>query len=166
MGWQAGPTLYLEDHRGVDLVSERSAKAFEYRMLGLANDRDAYLLSGDSDKLFEKHFQLTIGLGAPKVLDLEMGDNSEARGLAAACIASSSVLEPLVNMTRMAGCLNIMPYQVTEDVWSLGQKIGVLSRCPVKIAGPTRNYLKGRMINYGSPSLRECCWEMMLLAPP
>ena len=136
IGWQLGPTLYLEDHRGVDLVPEKSAKAFEYRMLGLAGDEDAYLLSGDSDRLFEKQIQHMAGLGAPTILNLAMGENNQGRSLAVACIDSTVALETLVNMARKAGVLNIAPYQVTDDVWALAYKIGTLSQCPVKIMGP------------------------------
>lgn len=136
IGWRPGPTLYLEDHRGVDLVSETSAKAFEYRMLGLAGDGDAYLLSRNSDAAFETNLSDKIGLGEPQFINLDLGENPAADRLASACLKSEDAIAHLVKIARKAGRFNIAPYQVTDDVWALGVHIAGVSGCPVNIVGP------------------------------
>lgn len=135
-GWEAGPTLYLEDHRGVDLVSEQSAKLFEYRMLGLANDGDAYLISRHSDKAFEDYIQDSVRAGSVKIIKLDKREMIGSSSLSAACKGSVEALDYIVASARKAGGINIAPYQVTRDVWALAHKIAEASKCPVRVTGP------------------------------
>ena len=135
-GWEGGPTLYLEDHRGVDLVSEASAKLFEYRMLGLAGDGDAYLISRPSDETFENYIRASLNSGPVKIIKIEKSEMIGNASLSAACLRSSRALDHIIRSTISAGSLNIAPYQVTKDVWALAHKIAKISKCPIRVTGP------------------------------
>jgi hypothetical protein len=136
-GWAAGPTLYLEDHRVVDLVSESSAQAYEYRMLGFAGDDDIYLISGAPNPVFEAYLRDEIGLGSPLVIDLEADLDSPRKSLAYSCQTNEKAMHTLVETARHNQGLNIAAFQTTGDVWLLALELAKRSGEPVHVMGPS-----------------------------
>lgn len=136
-GWEPGPTLYFEDHRSTALVTERSARRFEYRMLGLAGDGDLYLVTGSRDTDYEAYFRDKVDLGSPTVIPIEEAAVVETGDLALACMEDRAVFEVCVSTCRNAGGLNIAPYQITYGVWTLARAIAKASGKKVRVVGPS-----------------------------
>jgi hypothetical protein len=135
-GWAPGPTLYLEDHRVVDLVSESSAQTYEYRMLGLAGDNDIYLISGAPNLVFEAYLRDDIGLGSPLIINLETELKSLGKSLANACRTNDDAMRSLVAVARHNQGINIAAFQTTGDVWLLALELAKRSGESVRVIGP------------------------------
>jgi len=158
-GWEGGPTLYLEDHRGVDLVSEASAKLFEYRMLGLAGDGDAYLISRPSDETFENYIRASLNSGPVKIIKIEKSEMIGNASLSAACLRSSRALDHIIRSTISAGSLNIAPYQVTKDVWALAHKMLKFLSAQSVLQVQIHFCQKKQMTKLGLMILQKCCLD-------
>ncbi len=130
-GWESGPTIYFEDHRVVDLIPESSAQSYEYRMLGLAGDEDFFLTSLRRDRNFEQSLS-DSGLGRPNIIRLNRKDDET---LAQTAYNNSALIERLAEAAKIAGVINIVPYQSSPDVWHLAKTIADKSQTPVKVAG-------------------------------
>lgn len=138
-GWAQAPTIFLEDHRVIDLVTEAASKRFEYRSLGLAADGDIYLVSAPRDRSFETYMSDRAGLGRPDVLAVSGSKNNDAAkslALAKRCLADANILGELVGRAKLAGSINLSPFQSSGDVWLLAREIARRSSVRVRIVGP------------------------------
>ena len=135
-GWTSGPSLYFEDHRSIDLTTERGAKSFEYRSLGLASDGDYYLVSSPRNRNYENYLRDTIGLGAPTVLEIPHSYSTPPQRLAVACCGSELLLNSLASAAKENKGLNITPFISSGDAWRLGAEIAHRSHCQLRISGP------------------------------
>lgn len=136
-GWAPGPTVYLEDHHGIELSSATTTRAFAYRSLGLAGDGDFYLLSRPRVPAFEAYLRDIVGLGRPTVLEVQCRDDRAAQRLAYTAYRDTEVMAPIVRAARSAGGLNVLPYHATGDAWLLAAAIAEAAAVPVRVAGPT-----------------------------
>jgi len=134
-GWRPAPTLYLEDHRSIELTSEQTARHFEYRSLGLASDQDFYLISREHDPTYERYVSDTLGFGAPGILRVQP-DSRTRKSLCSACCDDPDAMRRLIGAARDAGTINIMPFISNGHVWELGRKIAVAADVDVQIAAP------------------------------
>lgn len=132
-GWAPGPTLWVEDHRGIELVTEPVAAGFEYRSLGLAGDDDFLLLSRPRDLAFERYLASVPGLGAPSVLRVEPSAGGRDT-LCAACLDDRATLDTLLVAARRAGTFNIVPFRSGGQVWSLARRIAAAAGVTVRVA--------------------------------
>lgn len=136
-GWSAAPTLYLEDHRAIQLSTEKSAKSFEYRSLGLAGDEDILLVSTPRHLAFETYMRETAGLGAPHILEVPALSVQKTQRLAKACLLNTDLLDALAKTALQFGSLNIVPFYSTGDIWLLAQETARRASRPVRVAAPT-----------------------------
>jgi len=143
-GWAPGPVLYLEDHRPIELMTERGAKAFEYRSLGLAGDGDYYLVSQPRDRAFEAYIGDHIGLGHPQVLKVPPPQLARSRRLARAAIDDGEIFSVLTEAALRHGTLTISPFIASSDAWVLARAIAQATRTKVFVLGPP-------------PALTACC---------
>jgi len=134
-GWVPGPTLWVEDHRGIELVGDRVARGFEYRSLGLAREGDTLLVSGEREHDFERYLRETLALGAPQVQRVKWRDGS-ARSLCGACLDDNAMLAHLVSTASDAGCFNLMPYRSDGHGWELARQISREASVPAYIGAP------------------------------
>lgn len=134
-GYMEAPTLFLEDHRAIELMPPERAAKFEYRSLGLAGTGDHYLLSRPRVPDFERYIAATLGV-TPTFVTVDRGDPSYPLPLAVACLRDEAVLAMLVEAARSAGGLNLSPFLSTGHVWRLGAEIARRSGMAVRIMGP------------------------------
>lgn len=135
-GYRDGPTLFLEDHKGIELTPPERVASHEYRILGLARSNDYYLISKPRIKSFERYLDEVVGLKSPNMIEVSRGDSRLPKALAAACLEDESALSRLVAAASAAGTLNICPYLSGGHDWLLGAEIARRSGCPVQICGP------------------------------
>ena len=135
-GWRPGPTLYLEDHRRIDLIPESSAVAYEYRMLGLADAGDLYVVSEPKRPSFERELSEQTGFGAPDVVEVSRMNAARLDSLALAASADASVLRRCVETARRHGGLNTVAFQTDETVYELAGDIARRAGAPVRVCGP------------------------------
>lgn len=133
-GWVPAPTLYLEDHREIDLVTETDAQHYEYRTLTLARDNDFLLIARTRVPDFETYLKTTVNLGSPKILPLPIDLVNQMRSLAMACKEHSESMDILVSAAKVAGALNIMPFISSEAVWLLADTIAKAAEVPVYVS--------------------------------
>jgi len=135
-GYEEGPLLLLEDHRGIELMPDDRVASHEYRMFGLARDNDFLLISRSRIKSFEAYSREIFGHNGPRVIEVERGDSRLRIPLAAACLNDEEALSELATAATHAGTLNICPYLSTGHDWLLGAEIARRSGCPVQICAP------------------------------
>jgi len=135
-GWAPGASLYIEDHRSIELATDAGAKPFEYRSLGLAGDGDYFVVSAPRNVAFEHYISNDAGLGAPTVLEVPVHRSMPSKRLATACISDDIAMNALTKVARDNNGLNIVPFMSTGDVWKLGVEIARRSHRQVHIAGP------------------------------
>jgi len=132
-GWAPGRTLWFEDHRAIELVTDPMARGYEYRSLGLAGDGDFLLLSRAQDNTFERYFSETLKLGSPRVIQLQVEPTSDA-SLSTACLSDPRAYRQLVDAARVDGSFNVVPYLSTGHVWQLARRIANDAQVPVRVA--------------------------------
>ncbi len=135
-GYCEGPTLFLEDHQGIDLMPVERRASHEYRILGLARPGDFCLISRSRNRSFEQYLGALFGSKTPTILHVTRGDDRLRRTLAAACLESEAAMAKLVAAASNAGTLNICPYLSSGYDWLLGAEIARRSGCPVQICAP------------------------------
>lgn len=135
-GWAPGPSLYIEDHRSIDLATEADAHSFEYRSMSLASDGDYYLVSSPRSREYENYLRDSVGLAAPTVLEIPSSDVILSRRMAAACCNHEQLLNTLSNAAKAGNGLNIAPFISSGDIWRLGSEIARRSQCQIRISGP------------------------------
>jgi hypothetical protein len=140
LGVEAGilptPTVYLEDHRPIPLISNKSASGFEYRILGLAGEYDFFVTSQPRDKDFEAYMSEYVGFGKTEVLSTFGAQKSGCTRLAKACLENEEVMYKLITSAIEYGGINLMPFISSGDVWALAAKIARHAGIIVKIAAP------------------------------
>lgn len=134
-GWVPGPTLFLEDHRAIELTREQAARGFEYRSFGLASANDLVLVSRERDRVFEHYLADTLGYGRPEVLQVAL-DSSTSGSLAHGCLYDSEAMSRLVTTARDSNGLNIMPFFSNGHVWRLARCIAEKANVAVRVAAP------------------------------
>lgn len=135
-GWAPGSTLYFEDHRSIELITEDAAMMFEYRSLGLAGDDDLYIISRPRNRDFEAYLRDQVGLGSPHVRPVTRPAGRPIGPPIARLIQDDAALmEDLADRAR-AG-LNISPFLATGDVWSLAGAVAKRAGRPVHVCGPS-----------------------------
>ena len=144
--WKPGPTVYLEDHRGIELATEISAKSFEYRSLGLVSDGDFLVVSEPRNKVFENYVKKSFDIRTLTILGIPKRRVANAKRLGRACAREPDIMQILVEAARKYGGLNIVPFMSTGDVWRLGCEIAHQSRQAIRIAAPPPQ-LAGRVNN-------------------
>jgi hypothetical protein len=135
-GFCEGPTLFLEDHQGIDLMPVERRASHEYRILGLARPGDFCLISRPRNRSFEQYLGALFGSKTPTILNVNRGDDRLRRTLAGACLESESAMAMLVAAASSAGTLNICPYLSSGYDWLVGAEIARRSGCPVQICAP------------------------------
>jgi len=135
-GWAPGQTLYFEDHRSIELITETDAAMFEYRSLGLAGDDDLYIISRPRNRAFEAYLRDEVGLGSPRVRRVKRPPRRHIGPPIAHLIQQDAALmERLVE--RAGEGLNISPFLATGDVWALAAAIAKRAGRLVRICGPS-----------------------------
>lgn len=134
-GRMPGATLWVEDHRGIELVSEAVARGFEYRSLGLAGSGDTLLLSRERDLGFERYARDMLGLGNPRVLTLALPPGERAT-LCTACLEDEGALASLVPPARRSGCLTLVPFRSSGHVWRLARRLAERAGVAAYVAAP------------------------------
>lgn len=132
-GWTSGPTLWFEDHRGIELVVDTVARGFEYRSLALARDGDVLLISRKHDYHFEAYLRDVLKLGAPRIVQVSPSKHVSV-DLAVDCLDDDNALTILVDIARKAGNFNIVPYRSNGHVWNLARRIAAAAQVTVHIA--------------------------------
>ncbi|WP_114520768.1 hypothetical protein [Altererythrobacter sp. ZODW24] len=135
-GYREGPTLFLEDHQGIQLMPPEGFASHEYRILGLARPGDFCLISKQRNASFERYLGKLFGGAQPVILKVDRGDIRLRRTLAAACLENETAMSQLVDAASIAGTLNICPYLSSGYDWLLGAEIARRSGCPVQICAP------------------------------
>lgn len=135
-GYAEGPTLFLEDHLAIELMPADRAASHEYRMLGLAQPDDYFLISRPRIASFEKYLNGVFKQRGPTMIEVDRGDMRMPMPLAAACFKDEGALSQLAAAARNSGTLNICPYLSTGHEWLLGAEIAKRSNCPVQICAP------------------------------
>jgi hypothetical protein len=128
-----GPGLMLEDHREVDLFSERDTP-LSYRALMLAGDGDVVVIDCRRDSGFESYGRDELGLGRVEVLRSSM--TVPPQPLARRCAGDPAMLARLVHLARRHGRLAIVPYIGTGRIWALAGTIAERSGAEVTVAAP------------------------------
>ncbi len=137
-GWAPGPSVYLEDHRPIELISDDAASIYEYRSLALAGDGDHYIVSKPRAPDFEAYLRDTVGLGAPTVRRVRGAPAPlEHRTIAGLIAKDAGLMNRLVKAARAAPGLNIAPFIATGRVWSLAAEIARRAARPVRVVGPS-----------------------------
>lgn len=132
-GWSPAPTIYFEDHRVVDLISDAGAAAYEYRMLGLASDEDYYLVGSRRNRSFEHYLEDEAGLGSPTVIRINLNPGST---IASTASQNTALIDRFAKIARQHSGLNLIAYQSSADVWHLAKEIADRAQTPVWVAGP------------------------------
>lgn len=135
-GYEEGPMLLMEDHRGIELMPDDRVASHEYRMFGLARDDDFLLISRSRIKSFETYSREVFGHNGPHIIEVDRGDSRLRVPLAAACLNNEEALSKLATAAASAGTINICPYLSTGYDWLLGAEIARRSGCPVQICAP------------------------------
>ena len=135
-GYEEGPLLLLEDHRGIELMPDDRVASHEYRMLALARDEDFLLISRPRIQSFEAYSREVFDRDGPHIIEVDRGDSRLRVPLAAACLNNEQALSRLATATASAGTLNICPYLSTGHDWLLAAEIARRSGCPVQICAP------------------------------
>lgn len=134
-GWVPGPTLWVEDHRGIELISDSIANGFEYRSLALARDDDILLISRQHDVGFEQYLRDTLKLGSPRILNVTSSRHA-GQAICANCLNDLDTLNLIVCVARNAGQLNIVPFRSDGHVWRLASHIAEAAGVTVHVAAP------------------------------
>lgn len=121
-GWAPGCTLYFEDHRSIELITEDAAIPFEYRSLALAGDDDLYIISRSRERAFEAYLRDQVGLGSPGVHRVKRPSSRHLGPPIARLVEQDAPLMERLAEHADAG-LNISPFLATGDVWSLAAAI-------------------------------------------
>jgi hypothetical protein len=135
-GYEEGPLLLLEDHRGIELMPDDRVASHEYRMLALARNGDFLLISRPRIQSFEAYSRAVFGHDGPRIVEVDRGDIRLRVPLAAACLNDEQALSKIATAAASAGTLNICPYLSTGYDWLLGAEIARRSGCPVQICAP------------------------------
>ena len=135
-GFCEGPTLFLEDHQGIELMPVERRAIHEYRILGLARPGDFCLISRPRSGPFEQYLGELFGSKNSVILQVNRGEDRLRRTLAAACLENEAAMAQLVAAASNAGTLNICPYLSSGHDWLLGAEIASRSGCPVQICAP------------------------------
>ena len=133
-GYKPGPVLYYEDHRSIALSTNRASNHYQYRFLLLARENDILLIEKKRTKEYEKYCRETLDLPSPDIICLKGKETFSP--LAKRCIDSPKSMKKLVDVAKINGCLNIMPYINTGWTWVLGQRIAELANVTVYIMAP------------------------------
>ena len=165
-GWRAVPTLYLEDHRSIQLQSSAKARHFEYRSFALSSPEDIYLRTDGRVESFERYQRDNLAFGAQTILTVELSDQvgladsrnttqpvnapagidlaldadpgaTKNHSLAKACLSNDDHMEYLASRARQANGLNISPFLVDSDIWMLADELHRRSDCLITVMGPT-----------------------------
>jgi len=135
-GYEEGPVLLLEDHRGIELTPDDRMASHEYRMFGLGRDDDFILISRSRVRSFEAYSKEVFDHHGPQIVEVDRGDSRLRVPLAAACLNNDEALSKLAAAAASAGTFNICPYLSTGHDWLLGAEIARRSGCSVQICAP------------------------------
>ncbi len=137
-GWAPGQTLYFEDHRSIELMTEDAAARFEYRSLALAGDGDLFVVTRPRDPDFEAYLRDQVGLGSPRVHRVTRPARHEIGPPIARLIQNDApLMERLVECARTRGGLTILPFLASGDVWALAAAVAERAGRPVRVCGPS-----------------------------
>ena len=132
-GCFTGPILWVEDHRGIELISDSVARSYEYRSLALARTGDTLLISRPHDHVFEHYVYTILGLGSPRVIRMHPAKNRQP-SLYSTCMEDNLALNQLTDKARQAGCLTIAPFRSSGYTWQLARTIADRAKVPVSVA--------------------------------
>ncbi|MEM9988879.1 MAG: hypothetical protein AAF723_05100, partial [Pseudomonadota bacterium] len=135
-GWQQGPCLFLEDHRPIALISDETARSFQYRSLGLAGSKDFLAVAAPRNMPYERYMRDMLKFGAPHILAVERSTVREHHLLAKAIMETPALHDPLIAAARNAGSLTISPFIASGDVWMLARTLAKQSGAKIYLAGP------------------------------
>lgn len=125
------PSLHIHD---VDRAFQGGSPVMrEHRALFLARGDDLVLLGKPSED-FVKYCREDLRLGRVEVLSPR--PSRRPRHLAFRALHDAELRGRVERVARIAGGLNVVPYQATGGVWALAGRIATSAGVPVDVGGP------------------------------
>jgi hypothetical protein len=125
------PTLHIH---AVDRAFQGGSPVLrQHRALLLARDGDLVVL-GTPCRDFVRYCRTELGLGRVEVL--EPGTVRGRARLAARALRDEGLIDRVARVARIAGGLNVVPYQATGGVWALAGRISRRADVPVCVGAP------------------------------
>lgn len=135
-GMSANLWLIIGDTREIALAKFGHAMTYEYRLSLLARQGDLVVFSGEPHCHFERYRSQQIGLGPIVSISVRRFPTSPLLPLAERCLLDSAAFSEIVDRTKLAGGLTIVPHIGMGSVWRLAAAVAETTGLDVFVASP------------------------------
>ncbi|MBM3551407.1 MAG: hypothetical protein FJX45_06455, partial [Alphaproteobacteria bacterium] len=133
-GLAAGLWLLIGDAREIALAARGESTTYEYRLSLLARDGDLVVFGREPLPEFTRYRAEQLGLGSIVSLNPRSGPRERLLPLAERCRLDREVFSRIVEKTRSAGGLTILPHIGMGSAWRLGAAVAAASGQEVLLA--------------------------------
>jgi hypothetical protein len=135
-GMSANLWLVIGDTREIALCRIGREATYEYRLSLLARPGDLVVFGGEPHRDFERYRSQQIGLGPIVCVNPRPSPGNPLLSLAERCLLDSAAFSQIVEGTKLAGGLTIVPYIGMGSVWRLAAAVADATGLCVYVASP------------------------------
>ena len=128
--------LVIGDTREIALTRVGHEITFEYRLSLLAREGDIAVFGGAIHHDFERYRSEQIGLGPIVSINVRGFPGKPLLPLAERCLLDAAAFSQIVERTKRAGGLTIVPHIGTGSVWRLAASIAEATGLEICVASP------------------------------
>ena len=135
-GMSANLWLVIGDTREIALTKVGHEVTFEYRLSLLARKGDLAVFGGEPHYDFERYRSQQIGLGPIVSIKARRFPSNPLLPLAERCLLDGAAFSQIVERTKWAGGLTIVPHIGMGSVWRLAAAVAEATGLDVCVASP------------------------------
>lgn len=135
-GMSANLWLVIGDTREIALTKVGHEETYEYRLSLLARQGDLVVFGGEPHDDFERYRSQQLGLGPIVSINVRRFPSNPLLPLAERCLLDGAAFSQIVERTKWAGGLTIVPHIGMGSVWRLAGAVAEVTGLDVCVASP------------------------------